>query len=1854
MGSLGILLLTGCIILTRASTNDHLDEKLQQTKIEIAQLHFREEPPVQRKLYKVQWDQLWRRSLGNERPFAVNAFNKILVVEGNHVAVFSNDVPPSKRSLQQVPLSRVGGFIKLARSIVWKNVLYLLVCHETGSCSLYTGEDSLQLRHRQTIQRRGHPVDATFFVRANRLYLVVADNSGRFAVSSLIYHWRGTYMDVVTEVTTTAAVSVTTFKHKQSTIIVFAQNDKNVPGVGSVVYEFKESSPERIQFLPTIDPVSVHHYTHAGYSFIFLTNEGGPSNLFWWDGKELLNWQQIAEIEAASLIHVVNFNEDTFFLVGHNNTLQLYKFENASDCALLSSKGLPNEETVVELQARVDESRVLVVLVTMNSDNIYSVESWELDITEIPSERSMEETGVLTKQLSELVEALQRRKPSVDEAQSSWPSLFPADEDLTISKPLILPTVVLESGTLGNIDVFASEDVLAPRELQQSLDPLVREVEGLLKASKNLLTPSSNVSRSFNGDIIVQGDASIGELKIDKVDVEFLNDVDIQSRDVELEPTGEPSTPLRGKDIVAHDHQVESLCGIPAQYWALRARSTSKVELDLGSKEIEFLNDTILLHSNVTFRKLHVKTVNGLNIDELFKELFILDQNQRIRGNITYGNSLQVYNLTVRTVNGEPWEGYMTTNTEQSFKNFFIKSLHVDNLHAESINGVPVSEAARISRENVIKGQVRIAKLQVTDKLSVDSSLKLPESSKPLQIYYNVTIHGNLKVNALDLNPPTKILLNGEQIHLDDTLESFWTKSTDQAIGNDVAFENHLTIDHLEAKYLNGFSEEEFLYTTVSTIPESFRNLHFKNAEIDDTFFVDGEHDGYFDVAPESVTIRGRLHLKRLRGKNLFVDTFNGLFVPDLLSGKEQSRLLRSMHFPAIRGRRVNVRDLGFLFFDGEDSATFLENAGGAGQELRTDLTKTPEFRVENLVVGRINGLDMEKLATLRDIRAIHAKDLVIDGDLSVEGDLKVRTIDEQPPEVYLRSMVEEDILLDTKEDMDELIVRNATLRSLNDRNVNDLFEGVFSKSREQSVPGRFSFYRITAGNIVAKHINDQDTSELRWIDAPIVFSGNITFQSLLVKDVVTRTLNGYDVNELYENLTNVSLPRIHDLKVDGNVSWIVSSSQPRSLSSLLENAVTRDTDQVIRGDVVFENDVSTSTATGEWEGIDEIRDIVSDAVIDDGWVVEVAGEKVFEENLATDALSVRNNAEIPVINDIKILQFNDTVARKDQDERITGHVSFLQEVTITELLANDAAHDLPLKGLALATDMLPPRVSFKNLVVQKDVSLKNLDGIDFNKFLEDRVTTDGNHSIAFDVQFNGVLDVSGNADVTRINGIDPSDLVLNGAKEAQVISGSKVFEENAVVHGDVHALLVNRENISAEYLSGVQNDEDVEIIGDLIFESDVKVPENVTVSGLVNGLSLHSILEDLNSEANETLRAFTRNESKLEERIAQSSLISGSLRNIFAYLEEEPKLNIYAPNIKHVDVVHYEQVLKLNMLGEEEGTFCGLPRNCSCPTEYVAELAKDGCRVWRTNGSTIVRNYHELHSTFGVNVITKNAVSSSRECTSNSSEREFTTISWMKPGTIETGDVLADVTEAAIKIQGFVKDALFFMARDNAAFVALAIYYDPLRETHLTDSAIYKIDIEKNLLSLHQTLETDGAWDIEIFQTSRNNIYLLLGCSGDSKKSFLYKLNVATSMFTVLRSFGGKTRHVKSLSQEKDHFILLDDLSTNAVNVFHYEPEFDNFYDYQSLFHDSRVEGIECFYANEFGRSDSFVVVTTEDDQFYIYEYMFAQKFQLRVHHRMEDLRVMAPFYYSGNRYIFAGTSTNSTVLRIVQHGPY
>nr|XP_012151819.1 PREDICTED: uncharacterized protein LOC100881625 isoform X2 [Megachile rotundata] len=1782
MVSLQILLLFGYVsfVLTQVSTDDFLDEQLKKTKTEIAKLCFRDEQPVERKVYNVSWDKLWQQNFDKEQLFTVNAFNRILLIEGNRVLTLLFDTPPSNRTFsQQIMLAGTDSSTKFVKSIVWKNVLYLLICRTTGSCSLYTGTeaeagtDNFQLRHRQSIQHKGYPMDASFFVRANRLYLVVADNSGKFTVPSLIYHWRGTYMDVVAEIMTTAAISVTTFRHKQSTIIVFAQNDKNMPNIGSMVYEFKEDSLDRIQFLDTLNPVAIYHYNHADFNFIFLTNERSPSNLFWWDGHELLNWVQIPEIKECDLFHDANIEDETFFLVGCNNTLRLYKFENASHPNLVTSIKLSHANRVIDVQIEIEKSTITMLVVIVNKNDIYVIQSWKLRVDEIPGDYSTKEYDMLSKHLAKLIEILQERKPIVDNYQSLWPSLLPVDKDLAITQPLMLPTLILDSGTIGNIDVSVTENVIVPSELEENIKNLTHDVNDILTRSKTL--PTLNNRNLSDKNIVVDGDAFIESLRIDAMNVDFFNDFDTHSNDI-IDSNETEESSLRGNNIIIENIEIKSLCGIPYQHWVLN-NDTSRLAIDIAADKAVFSNDTVVLHSNISTKNFNAITLNNINLDEFFGELFIIDKNQKI------------------------------------------------------------------------KGKVKIARLQVTGKLTADSHFGLPEAQH--QIYYNVTVNGNAKIATLDVDKHTTIFLNNEEFKLNNISKTLWTKSTDQTIENSVAFENNITVDRLQTKYLNGFTGDEFLYTNATTIPQTFKKLHFENVHVEDTVLTKQENNSIFQVAPESLSIQKKLSIKQLHTNQLFTEIYNDFLITDISNGK-LSNFSRTTNFPTVRAKRVNAKELRFHFFNDTDSATFLRGANNSEKDGKTTFLKAPEFHVENLNVEKINDISM-KIFT-KNIQISDLKDLVIDDDLTVNGNIEIDRIDDQSAITYLRNMVKGDIVFTRKLTVDELTVRNATLESLHGYNSKDLFDGVFSKSREQVVPGNFSFYKIVTKNVESKFVNEKNTSESMWIDKPLFLTGNITFEDLIVEgDVATKTLNGRDVNELYNSPLNLPVSNIDTLEVDGNVSWISYSSLKRSpsLTFLLENGMTKSTDQAVLGEVVFENDASASRVEGTIKDIDEIRDIVEHTVQDDDDIIQVDSVKIFNKIVTIDNLLVTGGTNISIINNISIIEFNNSVAKKDESVTITKPISFRDEVTIDEVLVDDNVDNVPLEGLTLATDTLP-RVTFKNLIVSEDVSLKNLDGVDFDKFMKNRITTDKDHEIFIDVQFNDIIEVTGNATVTQINGIDPSDLILNGMQETQLISGSKIFEEDVVVQGNINTKLINNMDISSEYKSGIQTDEDVEIIGDLVFTSTVNVPKNVYVSKLINGIYLHTVLADSEKIVEKTVQTFERNESARNEKIRESALISSSMGNIFSYIEEEDRLKIQVPNVKKVDIVYYEKTTKLNMFGEEPGSSCGLPDNCSCPTQYVAELTNDGCRIRKTNGTIIVRNYHESRNAFGVNVIT-NTIGNNRDCVRNKSEDEFITISWMKFQLIDTGDVLANTGESSPRIHGFIKDAKVFATHENAAFVVLAIDYDTLFATGRASSLIYKIDLEKNSLSLQQELHTDGASAIEIFQTNHHDVYLLVGCFGKSEKSFLYKLNTLTSEFTTVRTFGGKTRNAKSLRREEDHFILLDDYDTSAVNIFHYDSEYDNFYNYQSLFHDSPIEGIEIFYSGEHGESDSFVIVTTINDQFYIYKYTYAQKFQMKSHHRIDDLQSVSPFKYLGNSYVFVGTSGNSTILRIVQQGP-
>lgn len=223
-----------------------------------------------------------------------------------------------------------------------------------------------------------------------------------------------------------------------------------------------------------------------------------------------------------------------------------------------------------------------------------------------------------------------------------------------------------------------------------------------------------------------------------------------------------------------------------------------------------------------------------------------------------------------------------------------------------------------------------------------------------------------------------------------------------------------------------------------------------------------------------------------------------------------------------------------------------------------------------------------------------------------------------------------------------------------------------------------------------------------------------------------------------------MSISKITNLKIHGNISWDIFSTNSTSLTFLFKNAVTKTTNQIIQSNIIFQKNISASTIKAQSKEIDKIHNIIVDAVIDDEKNIEIIGQKIFKENLNIDTISVINDIDIPMINNINILEFNNSVVRKDRETIITGIITFLDDVAIDQILVNDNVHNILLKDVILVTDVLPNHIFFKNLVILKNVRLKNFDKIDFDEFLKNRVTIDKENEIFFDVYFNDIIEITG------------------------------------------------------------------------------------------------------------------------------------------------------------------------------------------------------------------------------------------------------------------------------------------------------------------------------------------------------------------------------------------------------------------------------------------------------------------------------------------------------------------------------
>ncbi|XP_046485923.2 uncharacterized protein [Neodiprion pinetum] len=1855
---LGYFLLV-CAIVPKCTTEvaeEYLTRKQREIKVAIAKSYIKDPLPVDVRSYKIEWNNLWGKYLDSDNALALNFLDETFVLANDRVLRVEMDVSQSVMLRQVTSISQQKP-AKFVRSIAYKKLFYLLICQVDGSCSLHVGPNVNDLRFCQIIKHRGLPMDAKFFTQINQLYLVVADNSGQFAVPSVIYRWTGTYMDVIAEVSTTGAIAVTTMNYKHFTIVIFAQNVKGWPRIGTEVFKFKNGAVERIQFLATDGPTSIHHYKHDTEMFLLVINELSASKVFWWDGKEFLTWIELPEIKSPTKVNVVYADGETLLLVAQQNTFSLYKIMNLAytKLDLLETK---DRHLITDFNARVQGKTIILVLVTKSEGKLCRVEPYKLVIKKYHRDITDKVDGTL-EYLKQLKDLLKKRMPAVELAYNSWPSLLPFSESIVVSSPLDFNELIMDSGSIVNLLLEAPANILTPTELAIGLAEMELVADFLLKSSTEFIY--SNTIAEIEGTIVVEGDAYLDEMHLDSLTVSILNNQKVELDDVFSYTRDQNfSAPLRGSSITIENLEIASICGIPFANW-LTTNNPNQTAIDFFSDSVKILKDKIIVQSDLILDNIGVSRLNNLDLESFVDDLFIIGLNQEIRGSIFYKRGLDVYSLTMNATYGINANRLLTKSTDQILDGeFYMKNLQVDDLVVERINNVDVNEAARISKENVISGHVTFRNLRVTEELFVADGVSVNFDVRPIQMYEDVEINGDLSIRDLKLNPSCSLYLKGEKVDLDYLFKNYWTKSTDQMIPNDVKLTGGITIDDLRSDYLNGYREDDFLYTTATEIPKKFGPLHFKKFEIDGAIVVEGGEELPIDsvlVTDDVLFVNQKIYIKNLTVANLNAESYNKIPIDFIMSGNIGAKITGKIKYKNLVVRNgISVNELWADFFNGINLRNFFNEVMYVDKSYEMDYLEIDQLETENFAVVEMNNLkmsDFEKMLKYKDVTSI--KNITVDGDLIVTGNLKVDFVNGMTCENFITKLSTDYVELKGQSIFENFVVfgdLNANL--LDNIKVEDLVANALSKTKCQTISGKFKFEKIEASYLKAHTINGVNVTNLALVTDPLIIEGDITFSNLLVKgDIITGYLNNLDVREIYENALLIPYNRIAQLTVDGSISWEKSLPKLESMSYLFDKAVTKNTNQIITGEVVFAENVRAFRLTSSKiiGGID-IASIVLDAVIPDGKPIAIKGEKYFAKGLTVGELKVSGNIGIRKVNDWDILALNSSIVRKFDTETVTGHTIFRNEVKIEHLDVTGKVHGLPTHGIATVNYTLPSNTKFLHLQVQSELRVGKIDGVDIDTFIKNRVTLDGNHDVYCDVIFRDAVFVTQNANLPSINGIRISDVVLSDSSETQLISGEKVFVKDLSVHGRVNVGLINEIPVTHEYENGIFNNVDTLIDGNIIFAADFETHSDISVSDLVNGIKLTDLSGEITSEVNTMIKNLETGQSYIDKIIDRSINATASMPDIFFYLDVDQELVIRAPNIRKIQTVSVESMTKLNLYGVEQGRHCGLPDSCLCPAQYVAELLDYECKIWKIDGARTVYNFHELESRFGM-IIVSNVTSSGPHCTHENHAAEITTVSWMTSEKMPTGQIKGHVEAERLEIGGYLSDAKTFMIGEKF-YVVLAIYYDAFVKSHEVNSLVYEINLSSGEITLVQKIRTSGAIALDIFATKRHGIHLLIACAQRPAESQIHRFKIRKSKFELLRSFRtGGSQNVKSLILENEYFVLLDDPLANSVHIFYYNRIFDNYYFYQSLFHQSLVKTIEVFYSGASGTSDAFVIVTTEEGRFFVYEYMYYGGFQLRIQQWFDGVQTMTQFNYSQRRYIFVGATTNSTVYKIVQQGP-
>ncbi|XP_058792868.1 LOW QUALITY PROTEIN: uncharacterized protein LOC131665180 [Phymastichus coffea] len=1867
---LELLLLLGLLVASGAnrptSSGDYISLRLRQTR----NSWLGAEDAAEAR----QWKNLWSRP-SRQQPRAVGLFDEALPIDERRVLSVALNLTEanSTGAKRQLNLASASQPIKFIKSYS-RSALSLLVLCRVTYCAHYRTLDGSTFQRAQAIAHPALlPIDAAFFWHAGEPHLVIAYDSEDAVPTSKIYRWSGTRMALVADVGVPSPKSVAAFRSGRSTLLLFTLA-RGAEGA-CVIYELgDQDSTHRLSSAANVGALLlIQPYEDAERSLFLAIDAAGSASILRWNGAALESLANLPDVRpVAYLVRIVQVDNETLLFVAYPSALLVYRLL-AEKAVHLAELTLPSGQRVVDATAWRHGDATMVLLVKINTDGTFQTELWQLNPrAERPSgvDDGDDDEAQVRACLRELRRALDSRAATIERfrAVQSWRDSVNASE----SGPLRLGDLRVSGGSVSVVEFRGGPNVTPPSP-RGTRDRLV-ELRGRASALKADALASQAM---LSGNVNVLDGASIDEMHVDRLEAGRVNGepADLSSYLVSgVEQRF--ATALSVREASIDELSVSSLCGYGFDHWMqVNDSARSSIANLSNSAGSTIVNDTIVIESDLIMKELKARRIGGVDWRDFLEGLFVIGRQQTIQGVVRYEGPVQVTRLYSERVNDVPSSDLITKPSNQSLRDAFIETLEVERLYVDKVNGVAIGEAARMSTENVIRGKVTLARLVITDELSVEPSIAIP-LMQPIQDYERVHIDGDVFLRSLQLGERGALHLGGERLRtgVRGLAAGCWTRSGDQLIEAPVSLRRGATVDRLNCRYLNGLGERDFLYTDAARLAD-LENVTFASFRFGGGVgrASAGHPERVVEEAADLLTFRRAVRLRRLTVRHsLFTERFNGIPVRAVTDARPDRppRLPGELRLETLRVGAGGMRAGELRVARGERAARRRRGAGGRAARRRPRHVRPAAAR------RRAAGLAVQRGQAERAPPGARPAPPGAAGRRGCAparlagGRGRARARGRAAGRAHQRRARGRLRRAHGPRRSGELAGRagprpparhgDARVGSLNGRALEDLLATALSRAERQTLAGTVSFGDARLEYLTASAINGVDLSQLVYVDRPAVLRGDVTFSRLFVDGHVgSRTLNGQDVSQLASKLRRLPTDGLDNLLVQANVKWEEPSGVSHSLARLLDDAVTTRDDQLIVAPVTFQRPaiVESLYLSGDAgsEIARKISEIVADTVVDAGRAsdpIAVGGTKIFKQALVVGDLEVQGNIDIDHVNGLDVRQVSSRIFRKDKAELVSADITFLDAVEIGRLITKANVHGVALQQLALLDQKMPKKLHFQDLRVDGNVSVHKLDGVDLDDFLKRRVTVDEDNEIFVDAEFAHSVQVLNGTMVASINQVAPESLVQNNADGTPImVHGGIIFRSNLTVERNLETTRINGFEANAIYDNAVMNGAKANISGSLVFEGTVELSGDISVSGKVNGLQLWRAGGKKYLQNPLVQAALSKVSSLLNASLDLDKFELGRTRSSgtsVLYLEPERTFDWHFAGIQAIKSASIKDKTRLEFVTAEAAALCDLPSGCSCRLQRVVDVLPSGEYEIREESLNNLRNsFYAPEAAYELTIVSR-SVSYSKRCSKSSGEHEHSRIFWFN------SDRHRETSRRvpALLIDGYVSDAQIFQVEDQL-YLIVAIFYNKEANTHATNSLLYRFDLTNGKTHLVQRIATHGARNVNVFQIPNVGIHLLIGCVKGRAESLLLRFIPDTRQFQEIRTFAtGGSKHVASVSFNDKSFVILSNPDVSALQIFNYEADFDSFVDYQTLPFQSRVTSLGVFYSGDFGQSDAFVVTTTKDGWLYIYEYMFYGKFQRKMSYWADDIQFLTPFRHMSENYLFAGFKFNSTVYKVIQQG--